>query len=92
MVEKTSELVFAGLRPPYGQPCGQAIYASLRFWKQWKQPCTRRRQLLALGVFPDIRGISSSVRKQSREMLGSLTTMVQSPKTLGNQLAATNQT
>ena len=43
-------------------------------------------------AFCDIRSIISSVRKQSRGMIGSLTTLVKSPETLGNQLAAANQT
>ncbi len=43
-------------------------------------------------AFCDIRSLISSVRKQSREMIGSLTTLVRSPKTLGNQLAGADQT
>ena len=43
-------------------------------------------------AFCDIRSVISSIRKQSREMLGSLTTLITSPKLLGNQLADGNRT
>ncbi|MBK1829094.1 hypothetical protein JIN81_18835, partial [Haloferula rosea] len=36
----------------------------LYYWKQWKQPRTRRRQLLALGIAPD------EVHKASRSRKG----------------------
>ena len=35
----------------------------LYYWKQWKQPRTRRRQLLALGVFPEKVHMASRSRK-----------------------------
>jgi len=40
-----------------------AISAALRFWKQWKQPRTRRRNLLALGVNPKRVHMASRSRK-----------------------------
>lgn len=56
--------VVAGLRPPFGLPVGQAISASLRFWKQWGRPRTRRRKLLRLGIGRD------EVKKASRSRKG----------------------
>lgn len=35
----------------------------LYFWKQWKQPRTRRRHLLALGIDPDEVKLASRSRK-----------------------------
>ena len=35
----------------------------LYYWKQWKQPRTRRRNLLALGIFPDRVHLATRSRK-----------------------------
>ena len=35
----------------------------LYYWKQWKQPRTRRRKLLALGVFPEKVHMATRSRK-----------------------------
>ena len=43
-------------------------------------------------AFCDIRSIISSARKQSRKIIQTLATLIQSPVTLGKQLAGTNQT
>ncbi len=37
--------------------------ARLYYWKQWKQPRTRRRHLLALGIFPHRVHLASRSRK-----------------------------
>jgi transposase len=43
-------------------------------------------------AFCDIRSIISSARKQSRKMIEALTSLIQSPVTLGKQLAGSDQT
>ena len=43
-------------------------------------------------AFCNIRSIISSARKQSRKIIRTLTTLIQSPLTLGNQLVDTNRT
>ena len=35
----------------------------LYYWKQWKRPRTRRRQLLALGVSPEVAHLATRSRK-----------------------------
>ena len=55
MGQAEGEVVFAvAIAPPCGLPFRQATSAALRFWKQWKQPRTRRRNLLALGIHPGV--------------------------------------
>ena len=52
--------------PGCARPSGNlwlAISASLRFWKQWKQPRTRRRNLLALGADPATVHMATRSRK-----------------------------
>jgi RNA-directed DNA polymerase len=40
----------------------------LYYWKQWKQPRTRRRKLLALGVFPEKVHLATRSRKGCWQM------------------------
>jgi hypothetical protein len=52
--------------PGCARPAGSlwlAIFAALRFWKQWKQPRTLRRNLLALGVNPNKVHLATRSRK-----------------------------
>jgi hypothetical protein len=52
--------------PGFARPAGSlwlAISAALRFWKQWKQPRTRRRNLLALGADPATVHMATRSRK-----------------------------